>query len=159
MEQTLRQVGELLLGAIPTATLLLMLYAVYHFVVHRPMQRVLAERRARTEGAVEKARADIAAAEAKAAEYEERLREAKVAIFKGQESRRHQAQQARSAAVAQARSKADAQVREAKAAIQNEVASAKLSLQGEVERLANEIIQSILHPAGSGRTPAAGGQS
>ena len=36
------------------------------------MRRVLEERRARTEGAVEKSRADIAAAEARTAEYEQR---------------------------------------------------------------------------------------
>ena len=100
MDQTLRQVGELLLGAIPTAVLLLLLYAIYHALVHKPLEDVMAERRNRTEGAIERARADIAAAEAKATEYETRLREAKLAIFKAQEARRAKAQQARAEAVA-----------------------------------------------------------
>jgi F-type H+-transporting ATPase subunit b len=159
MDQTIQQIGGLLLGAIPTVILLLFLYTVYHFLVYRPLQRVLSERRERTEGAVEKARADIAAAEAKALEYEDRLREAKVAIFKAQESRRQHAQQARAAAVAQARGKADAKVKEAKTAILSDMESAKVHLQSEVERLANEIIRTILHSEGSGRAPAAGGQS
>jgi hypothetical protein len=60
MEQTLRQLGELLLGAIPTVVLLLMLYGLYHVIVHKPLEAVLAERRKRTQGAAEKARTDIA---------------------------------------------------------------------------------------------------
>ena len=154
--ETLRQLGGLLLGAVPTCVLLLLLYMAYHVLVHKPLERVLAERRARTEGAVEKARTDIAMAEMKANEYEERLREAKLAIFKAQEAKRQQAQQARAAAVAQAKAKADAQVKEAKAGLERDVVMAKASLQGEVERLANEIIRTILHPAGTGQAPAAG---
>ncbi len=158
MDQTIQQIGGLLLGAVPTVLLLLFLYILYHFLVYKPLQKVLAERRERTEGAVEKARADIAAAEAKALEYEDRLREAKVAIFKAQEARRQQAQQARTAAVAQARAKADAQVKEAKAGIARDVEAAKVTLQSEVERLANEIIRTVLHSSG-GHAPAVGGQS
>ncbi len=140
-------------------SLLLLLYLLYHVLVHKPLERVLAERRTRTEGAVEKARADIAAAEARSLEYENRLRDAKIAIFKGLEGRRQQALQARSAAVAQARAKAEAQVKEAKQNIERDVVSAKAGLQSEVERLASEIIRTILRPAGSGQAPAAGGQS
>ena len=156
---TFRQIGELLLGAIPTMVLLLVMYLLYHVLVHKPLGRILAERRARTEGAVEKARADIAAAEAKAQEYENRLRDAKIAIFKAQEARRQQVLQARTAAVAQAKAKADAQVKEARLNLERDVVSAKAGLQSEVERLANEIIRTILRSAGPGRAPAAGGQS
>ena len=57
MDETLRQLGELLLGAIPTVILLTLLYAIYATVVHRPLRRVLEQRRAKTEGAIEKSRA------------------------------------------------------------------------------------------------------
>ena len=77
MDQTLRQVGELLLGSIPTIIFMVLVYRFYSVLVHKPLTKVLAERRSRTEGAVEKARADIAAAEARTAEYEQRLREAR----------------------------------------------------------------------------------
>jgi len=157
--ETLLQLRGLLLGAIPTMSLLLLMYLMYHILVHKPLERVLAERRSRTEGAIEKARADIAAAEAKALEYENRLREAKSAIFKAQEARRQQVLQAREAAIAQAKVKADAQVKEAKINLERDVVSAKAGLQSEVERLANEIIRTILRSAGSGQAPAAGGQS
>jgi F-type H+-transporting ATPase subunit b len=157
MNQTFSQLGELLRSAVPTMVLLLLLYAMYHYVVHRPLQRILAERRNRTQGAAERARADIAAAEAKSIEYENRLREAKLAIFRAQEAKRHQAQQARSTAVEQARVRAAEQVKQAKGQIEQQVTEARAGLQGEVERLSNEIIRTILQPAGS--VPASGAHS
>src|SRR5512142_1257137 len=124
MDETLRQLGELLLGSVPTIILFLVAYLSYRYIVHGRLEQVLAERYARTEGAVEKARADIAAAEAKTAEYEQRLREAKMAIFKAQEARRQTALQARAAAIAGAREAAGAQVGEARARLEQEVAAA-----------------------------------
>jgi F-type H+-transporting ATPase subunit b len=150
MEQTLRQVGELLLGSIPTIVFMVLLYGSYTVLVHKPLTRVLAERRSQTEGAIEKARADIAAAEARTTEYEQRLREARVAVFKNQEARRQQALQARAAAVADARSKAQAQVEQARAAIEKEKVSARAGLQTESSRLAAEIIRTVLQPAMAG---------
>ena len=79
MDETLRQLGGLLLGAVPTIIFLLALYGAYTVLVHRPLLNVLAERRTRTEGAVEKARAAIAYAEQRTADYEQRLREARQA--------------------------------------------------------------------------------
>ena len=69
MDQTLKQLGELLLGSIPTIVFLVLLYFFYRVLVHTPLSKVLAERHSLTEGAVQRARADIAAAEAKTAEY------------------------------------------------------------------------------------------
>jgi F-type H+-transporting ATPase subunit b len=156
MDTTLRQVGELLLGAIPTIVLLLLLYAIYNLLVRKPLVRVLEDRRGRTEGAVLKARADVAAAEAKTQGYEQRLREARMAILKAQEARRQQAQQARSEALAQARARAQQQIREARAAIEQDMAVARGGLQAEVDRLAAEIIRTVLRPAGA--APAIGGR-
>jgi len=154
MDETLRQVGELLLGSIPTIIFMVLLYATYSVLVHKPLTKVLAERRSKTEGAVEKARADIAAAEARTAEYEQRLREARLAVFKSQEARRQQALQARAAAAAEARNKAQAQVAQARAAIEKDKIAAQEALQGESGRLAAEIIRMVLRP---GTAPAAGG--
>ncbi len=156
MDNTLKQVGELLLGAIPTAVMLLLLYAIYEVLVRKPLARVLEQRRERTEGAIMKARADVAAAEAKTQDYEHRLREARLAIFKAQEARRQQAQQLRVQAVAEARARAQQQIREAQGAIEQDMAAARAGLQAETERLAAEIIRTILKPAGA--TPAIGGR-
>jgi F-type H+-transporting ATPase subunit b len=157
MDETLRQVGELLLGSIPTIIFMVLLYAIYTTLVHKPLVKVLAERRAKTEGAVEKARADIAAAEARTAEYEQRLREARMTVFKNQEALRQQALQARAAAVAEARNKAQAQVEQARAAIKKDVVEAQAGLQAESGKLATEIIRIVLQP-GAAPAPAGGGR-
>ena len=64
MNEILQQIGALLLGAIPTILLFVVLVAAYQLLVQGPLNRTLAERRARTEGAVEDAHKAIAQAEA-----------------------------------------------------------------------------------------------
>jgi F-type H+-transporting ATPase subunit b len=150
MDETLKQLGGLLLGAIPTVIFMALLYALYAVLVHKPLVKVLGDRHNRTEGAIEKARADIAAAEARTAEYEQRLREARMAVFKAQEAGRQQALQARAAAVAEARARAQGQIEQARALIQKEKLEAQSGLQAEAGRLATEIIRTVLSPATAG---------
>jgi F-type H+-transporting ATPase subunit b len=157
MDQTLRQLGGLLLNAIPTVVLLMALYGLYHVIVHKPLEAILAERRKRTQGAVEQARADIAVAAQRATEYETRLREAQLAVFKVLDNRRKQATEARAAAVAQARQRAQHQVAEAKAQIEQEAAAARATLATESDRIANQIIHTILQSAGVGPAAVVGG--
>ncbi len=154
MDEIFRQLGGLLLGSVPTIILVILLFGIYTAVVHKPLTKVLAERHSRTEGAIEKARADIAQAEARTADYELRLREARMTVFKSQESRRQQALQARAAAVAEARSRAQVQVEQARAAIEQEKVAAQTGLQAESGKLAAAIIRTVLEPAG--QSPAGG---
>jgi F-type H+-transporting ATPase subunit b len=147
MDETFRQISELLLGSIPTIIFFLLLYGLYTVLVHRPLAGVLAERHARTQGAIEKARADIALAEQRTAEYEQGLRDARIAILKAQEARRTLASKAREAALAQARSQSQAQVQQARAAIEQDKLAAKTTLEAEAGRLATEIIRIVLEPA------------
>jgi len=156
MELVLKQRGELLLGSVPTAILLLLLFGVYTFLVHRPLQRVLAERRSKTEGAVEEARARISAAEARAAEYDQRLREARQTIYQRQEAKRAEAQQLRAQKTTEARSAAQAQILQAKAQIETDKIAAQATLQAESAKLASEVIKTVLQPAGV--QPQMGGQ-
>jgi F-type H+-transporting ATPase subunit b len=147
MDEILGQLGGLLLGSVPTIIIIVLLYFIYTTVVHKPLVAVLAERCSRTEGAVEKAKADIAKAEARTAEYEQRLREARMKLFKSQEARRQVALQARAAAVAEARTKAQAQVDQARKGIEQDKAAAQIGLEAESGRLAAEIIRTVLQPA------------
>ena len=146
MDETLRQIGGLLLGSIPTVICFLLLYGLYTVLVHKPLARVLSERRARTQGAIEKARADVASAEARTAEYEQRLREARLALFKAQEVRRAKASRARAVAIADARERAQHQINQARTEIESEKTVAKGSLEAEAGRLAAEIIRTVLEP-------------
>ena len=136
MDQTLQQLGELLLGSVPTVILLALLYALYKAIVHKPLQRVLEERHSKTEGAIEKSRADIAAAEARTAEYEQNLREARAAVFRAQEARRQTVIQARTTALNEARNKAQAQVQAAKKAIEADRVAAEAALPADAATLA-----------------------
>jgi F-type H+-transporting ATPase subunit b len=147
MDETLRQLGELLLGSVPTIIFMVVVYGLYSVLVHRSLVRVLAERHSKTEGAVEKARADIAAAEARTAEYEHRLREARLALYRAQEARRQQALQARSALVADARMHAQAQIDQARKAIDKDKEAAQAALRAQAGTLAQEIIRTVLEPA------------
>jgi F-type H+-transporting ATPase subunit b len=155
MDQILRQLGELLLGAVPTVILLAVLYTLYTILVYRPLTAVLAERRQRTQGAMEKARADIAAAEARTAEYEQRLREARQKIFKNQEARRQQASHSRRQAVNQARIRTQEQVKEARAGMEQDKQQAMVKLQSDAARLATEIVRTVLRPL-AGPSPVGG---
>jgi F-type H+-transporting ATPase subunit b len=154
MDELAKQLGGLLLGSVPTITFIVLLYGIYTVVVHKPLGKVLADRRSMTEGAIERARADIAKAEARTAEYEQRLRAARLTLFKSQEARRQLALQTRAAAVAAARTKAQAQVDQARKAIEQDKVTAQSSLEAESGRLAVEIIRTVLQPAG--HAPAGG---
>lgn len=144
MDETLRQLGGLLLGSIPTIIFLVSLWGLYVVLVHRPLTAVLTERHSKTEGAIEKARADVAAAEARTAEYEQRIREARLAVFKSQEMKRQAAMQAREAEIAEARKRAQSEVEQARAEIEQEKLAAQQSLQDETGKLAAEIVRSVL---------------
>ena len=157
MDKVLHQIGELLLGSVPTIVLFLLTWAMYNFIVHRKLMAVLDERRAKTEGAVEKAKRDIAAAETKAAEYEQRIREARQAVLKAAEERRGQIMDARAKTLSEAKAAADAQVKAARAALEKEVSEARTGLQGQAESLAAVIVRTVLKPAGSA-VPAGGVQ-
>ena len=130
--------------------LLTLLYGLYSAIVHKPLQRVLAERRSKTEGAIEKSRADIAAAEGRTSEYEQRLREARAKVFHAQELRRKAALEARTAALNEARNQAQAQVQTARAEIEKDRDAARAGLQAQAQTLATEIVRRVLAPAGAG---------
>ena len=144
---TLNQIGELLLSSIPSIIGLLIVWAAYRRLVYVPLQKVMAERQARTEGAIQQAQAQIASAEARTQEYEQRVREARTQIFMSQDAHNRRMIQERDAALREARKQADFKVREAREAIEKDVQAAKASLEQQAETLAEGIIESVLRPA------------
>ena len=146
MDELLKALEGFLIGSIPTIVLFLLLWAAYRSLVHGPLKRVLKERYDRTEGALVRARADIASAEAKTHQYEVKIRDAKLAIFKAQEERRKQLTAARDAAIAETRTQSHQMVHENREALQKELAAARSRLEQQSDALAGEIIRSILRP-------------
>lgn len=149
MDDTIRQLGELALGAIPTIILFICIWILYRFLVHGPLVNALAERRTKTVGAVEKAKTDIAAAEQKTAEYERRISDARIAILKSQENSRQKVLDHKMATLAEARAAAETTVAAARKQIQQETEVARAKVKAESSNLATEIIRAIL------RTPPA----
>jgi F-type H+-transporting ATPase subunit b len=143
---TLKQLGELLLTSIPTIVCLLIVWAAYRNIVQKKLVQVLADRHARTEGAIQQAQSEISKAEARTAEYEQRLREARSQIYKAQETRHRHIVEKRSAALAEAHRQADEMVKRSRTDLERDVTEARATLQTQAEALAAQIIDSILKP-------------
>ena len=73
------------------------------------------------------------------------------------EERRRQIMEARAKTLAEAKAAAEAQVKAARAAMEKDVAEARVRLQGEAESLAAVIVRTVLRPAGTA-VPAGGVQ-
>jgi len=144
MDQILNQLGGLVLGAVPTMVLFILLVIAYGLLVRRPLERVLAERHARTSGAMEQAKGAIAAAEAETNAYEEKLRKAKSEIFEARERRLKQWADEREAALEQVRKAAQERVGSARQGIEQSVAQAKTQIEGVSAELSSKILTAIL---------------
>lgn len=151
MDEILQQVGTLLLGAIPTALLFIVLVLCYQFLVQKPLTAILKERRARTDGAIEEAHRAIAQAEARAAEYANKLRQARAEIFKIREQRIKQWSAERDAALDSARKAAGLKVGQAKAELDAEAGNARQAIQGSAVELAHQVVRAVL-PLTAGST-------
>jgi F-type H+-transporting ATPase subunit b len=151
MEEIVQQVGALLLGAVPTILLFIVLVTAYQLLVQGPLNRVLAQRRARTKGAVENAERAIAESEAKANLYAEKLRQARAEIFKMREQRAKQRNAERESALDVARKAAGAKVSEARAEVDAETERARQAIQGSAGELANQVVRAVL-PLAAGST-------
>jgi F-type H+-transporting ATPase subunit b len=146
--EILIQLGNLAVGSVPTIILFLLLIAAYAFLVRRPLERTLAERRARTSGAVEQARAAISAAEAETTAYENKLRAARAEIAAMREGRLKQWQQKRELALAGARAQAAEQIGVARKEIDVSAGAARRQIEDATEMLSEQIVRAVL-PAGA----------
>ncbi len=150
MDTILRQIGELLISSIPTIISLLIVWVGYRYIVHGKLQQVLEQRHALTQGAIQRAQEEIAKAEARTAEYEQRVREARAEIYKTQQANRQRVMDTRNAALAEARQQAGDKVKEARASLVSTVASSKAALRDQADALADKVIETVLKPAAAG---------
>ncbi len=142
-----------MLGSVPTIVLFLLSIAAYGVLVRRPLERILAERRARTSGAVEEAKKAIAAAEEKAAAYEEKLRAAKAEIRKAREDKLKKWNTDRDAALAQARNRTHLRIEASRKEIEQSAATARQQIEGSSAALSAQIVRAVL-PAGANPSEA-----
>jgi F-type H+-transporting ATPase subunit b len=150
MQDIFQQIGALLIGAIPTILLFIVLVLAYQFLVQGPLTATLRQRRARTEGALEDAQKAIAQAEARAAEYAAKLREARAEVYKVREQRVKQWNAEREAALDAARKASGLRVNQSRAELEAEAVAARKVIQASAADLANQVVLAVLPLAAGG---------
>jgi F-type H+-transporting ATPase subunit b len=150
MQEIIQQIEALLVGAIPTIVLFIVLVLAYQFLIQGPLTATLKQRRARTEGALEDAQKAIAQAEARAAEYAAKLREARAEVYKVREQRVKQWNTEREAALDTARKASGAKVNQARVELEAEAVAARKTIQASAADLANQVVRAVLPLAAGG---------
>jgi F-type H+-transporting ATPase subunit b len=154
MDQILNQLGGLILGSIPTIIFFVLLVVAYGFLVRRPLDRVLAERRARTSGAIEQARGAISAAEAETAVFEDKLGAAKREIYEARDAKLKQWAAEREQALERAKAATATKVSAAKQALEQSAVAAKQQIEGLSGELSAQILKAVLPKGVSGSEAA-----
>jgi F-type H+-transporting ATPase subunit b len=144
MEQTLQDLTEILLKAIPTIIILVLLHNFLKLVLFGPVEKMLRERNALTHGARKAAEQSLANAERKTAEYEAQFRDAKAVVYREQEDTRRKWLEDQIEQMAKAKADADARLAAAKNEIVAEATAARADLTQSSEGLADQIATSLL---------------
>lgn len=147
MDQILNQLGGLVLGSVPTMIFFILLVIAYGLLVRRPLDKVLAERRARTSGAIEQAKGAISAAEAETKVYEDKLRAARAAIFAARDQKLKHWNVERDAALEDVRTATQQRVAAARAEIERTANAARQQIETLSDALSEQIMRAVL-PAG-----------
>ncbi len=151
----LHQLAILFLDAVPTVILFLLFYAFMRWAFFLPLQKTMAERAARIEGA----RAEAVAVEAEAKHeldaYHEALRRARVEIYGQQEAARQAALESRAKLLKAMRARAEEEVSNAKMRIAEEFNAALADVEAQTPGLAKEIVRTILKSPSPSRVGAA----
>ncbi len=144
MQEIFQQLGELVLGSLPTVVFFLCLLAAYAFLVRGPLERTLAERHARMGGAIEEAHRAVSVSEEKAAEYENRLRHARAEIFEARQARLKAAGEARERSLDEARSQAGKRIAAARASVEQSGVDIRREIEASASGLSEQILAAIL---------------
>jgi F-type H+-transporting ATPase subunit b len=147
MDELLRQLEDLMIGAVPTLILFVVLVLSYRFVLYGALVEVRAERRKRTVGAIEASRQAIAAADVRSQEYEAKLRAARAEILRHREQRIQQRNAEKDGALAAARLAAQQRVREAQSALEAQTADARKQIEISAGQLAAQVLAAVLPSA------------
>src|SRR2546423_9709112 len=144
MKETLDALGEIVLNSLPTFFLVILLYFFLKQTFFKPLEKTLARRFDATEGARKAAEESLRLADARIAEYEAAIRDARGEIYKEQEQFHKQMQEEHAAKVEIARREANARLEQAKAELAAETENARRSLAAESDMLAGQIAETVL---------------
>jgi F0F1-type ATP synthase membrane subunit b/b' len=153
--EILHQLGTLFLDAVPTIIVVLLFYWFLRWAFFQPIQKAMAERTARMEGARAEAAAVESAARQELDTYHEALRRARAEIYGQQEAARQQALEGRAKLLKAMNARAQEEVKAAKARIAADQAAARAQMERETPALAAEIARAIVERPSSLRGGAA----
>ena len=142
--EILHQLGELFLEALPTVFIVFFFYLFMRWAFFGPIQKAMADRSARIEGA----RAEAAKVEAEARQeldaYNEALKKARAEIYAEQEAARQTVLEDRAKLLKAMRSRAIEEVTAAKKKFAVEFEAARADLERQAPELAGQIARAIL---------------
>lgn len=142
--EILHSLGELFLEAVPTIVIVLLFYFFLRWAFFTPIQKAMAERGARIEGARKEAAEVEAAAKHEMDTYHEALRKARGEIYAEQEAARQVALENRAKLLKAMRARAQEEVTAAKKRIAAELEVARAQVERDAPALAGEIVRMIL---------------
>jgi F0F1-type ATP synthase membrane subunit b/b' len=142
--EILHQLGHLFLQAAPTVVLVFLFYLFLRAQFFGPLQKAMAERSRRTEGARSDAQAAQAAAREKLDAYREALKRAQGDVYAQQEAERQKALDERAGLLREARSGSQNMTRAAKEKIAEELAASRAEVEAQTPALAGQIARAIL---------------
>jgi F-type H+-transporting ATPase subunit b len=135
--------------------LILILFLIFVFVMNRllfrPIGRVLDQRQTLIEGSANEARASRRRYDAKLAEYEATIRQARADAYRRLEQERAAALEARRKVIEEAKQQAHELIAHARQEIARQAAQARAALESEARQIAERISRTIL-----GRTVGGG---
>jgi F0F1-type ATP synthase membrane subunit b/b' len=142
--EILHQLAELFLQAVPTVVIVFLFYLFLRWAFFTPIQKAMAERDAKIEGARREAAALEAEAGKELQDYNDRLRKVRGELYAEQEAARQVVLDERARLLKAMRSRALEEVTEAKKKIAAEQVSARREVESQTDSLAAEIVRVIL---------------
>jgi F0F1-type ATP synthase membrane subunit b/b' len=147
--EILHQLGELFLQAVPTVVIVFLFYFFMKWAFFTPIQKAMAERSARVEGARKEAAEIEAAAKKELDDYNEALRKARGEIYAEQETARQAVLDDRARLLKAMRARTQEMVEAAKKRIAADFAASRAEVERTSPMLANEIVRMILEKPSS----------
>ena len=142
--EILHQLAELFLQAVPTVVIVFLFYLFMRWAFFTPIQKAMAERDAKIEGARREAAALEAEAGKELQDYNDRLRKVRGELYAEQEAARQVVLEERTRLLKAMRSRALEEVAEAKKKIAAEQVAARHEVESQTDSLAAEIVRVIL---------------
>jgi F-type H+-transporting ATPase subunit b len=146
--------GENIIQPNGSLIVVLILFIIFVFVLNRllfkPISRVLDEREALTVGATAEARAASRQYQARLADYEASIRQARAESYRQLEQRRAGALAERQRLIEEAKQQAAGQIDSARSEVARQAADARAALERESRQIAEQISRTVLGRAVGG---------